>query len=292
MIPSVVLENVLGVLSCVHNEKVEVKNHHPFGSSISKTWMLETSVGDFFLKHHQNKNFPEMFEAEAKGLKFIGETKSFRVPQVIQVGEENIEESYLLLQFIHESPGSEKMFENFGRSMAELHKNTWKAFGLAHSNYIGSLRQTNAPRGDWVPFFIEERLEPMIKLAVESKHLETSLAVRFERIYKKIENMMPVEVPALLHGDLWSGNFIRQGDNVVLIDPAIYFGHREADLAMSRLFGGFDESFYGAYHEVFPLEKGWEERAEVFNLYPLLVHVNLFGDQYVTRFMNVIKKYL
>ena len=113
MIPSVVLENVLGVLSCVHNEKVEVKNHHPFGSSISKTWMLETSVGDFFLKHHQNKNFPEMFEAEAKGLKFIGETKSFRVPQVIQVGEENIEESYLLLQFIHESPGSEKMFENF-----------------------------------------------------------------------------------------------------------------------------------------------------------------------------------
>lgn len=292
MIPSIVLENVLDVLSCVHNEKVEIKNHHPFGSSISKTWMLETSVGDFFLKHHQNKNFPEMFEAEAKGLRLIGETKSFRVPKVIQVGEENIEESYLLLQFIHERPGSEKMFENFGRSMAELHKNTWKAFGLAHSNYIGSLRQTNAPRGDWVPFFIEERIEPMIKLAVESKHLETSLAVRFERIYKKIENMMPVEVPALLHGDLWSGNFIRQGDNVVLIDPAIYFGHREADLAMSRLFGGFDESFYGAYNEAFPLEKGWEERAEVFNLYPLLVHVNLFGDQYVTRFMNVIKKYL
>lgn len=292
MIPSVVLDKVLGVLSSFYGEEVEIKSRRPFGSSISKTWMLETSVGDFFLKHHQNKNFPEMFEAEAKGLRLLGDTQSFRVPQVIQVGEENIEESYLLLEFIHEELGTSKMFENFGRSLAELHKNTWKAFGLAHSNYIGSLRQTNAPRGDWVPFFIEERIEPMIKLAVESRHLETSLAVRFERIYKKIENIIPVEVPALLHGDLWSGNFIRQGDNVALIDPAIYFGHREADLAMSRLFGGFDESFYAAYHEAFPLEKGWEERSEIFNLYPLLVHVNLFGDQYVTRFMNVIKKYL
>jgi fructosamine-3-kinase len=139
-------------------------------------------------------------------------------------------------------------------------------------------------------FFIEERLEKQLKLALSSGKMINSDADLFQRLYSRLD-IIPIEAPSLLHGDLWSGNFMTNADGMpCLIDPAVYFGHREMDLAMTKLFGGFDDEFYEAYNESFPLAAGFEERIDIHNLYPLMVHVNLFGGGYVQQVRGILKK--
>jgi fructosamine-3-kinase len=130
-------------------------------------------------------------------------------------------------------------------------------------------------------------------MGVESGWFSNSELSQFERLYHKLPGLFPKEKPRLVHGDLWSGNYlIDQDSNPVLIDPAAYFGHREVDIAMTRLFGGFDEAFYKSYNEVFPLETGWKDRIDLYNLYPLLIHVNLFGSGYVQQVKRIIAKWV
>jgi protein-ribulosamine 3-kinase len=274
-----VVENLL---SMEFGQNVKIQSFHPYGSSISTSFRIDTNIGSYFIKTNQKSKFPEMYEAEDRGLKVLKKANCFKVPEVFAVGQSG-NNSFILMEFLEEQPRQDKLFENFGRDLANLHKVSWKAYGLAHSNYIGSLRQTNAPRGAWVPFFIEERLQPMLKMAVDAKKLEGSITVRFEKLYKKIEELVPDEPPSLLHGDMWSGNFISLGDQAAIFDPAVYYGNREMDIAMSRLFGGFPEEFYKAYNEEFELKMGWEDRLDLYNLYPILVHVNLFGSDYISR---------
>jgi protein-ribulosamine 3-kinase len=130
-------------------------------------------------------------------------------------------------------------------------------------------------------------------MARDNKRVEAGMAFRFERLFHRLDTLFPTEPPALLHGDLWSGNFLcdTQG-RPVLIDPAVYYGHREMDLAMTRLFGGSDAALYAAYTDEWPLERGWEERVDLCNLYPLLVHVNLFGGSYITQVEAVLRRYV
>ena len=180
-----------------------------------------------------------------------------------------------------------------GQRLASLHRCSSEFFGLDDDNYIGSLRQYNHPNSNWINFFIEQRLEVQVKLAINKwRCCPHGGQKKFESLYAKLPSLIASEKPSLVHGDLWSGNLITDDKGEpCLIDPAVYFGNREADLAMTRLFGGFNDEFYSAYEESFPLPQGSEKRIDLYNLYPLLVHVNLFGGSYVHSVEGILRAF-
>ena len=261
------------------------------GGCINEAARISTSGGTYFVKYNLAEKHPGMFSREARGLQLLAGAKEIRIP--CRYGEGNAgNHSFLLLEFIDSGLQKPDFWLRFGRSLAALHRHTDTRFGLDHDNYMGSLAQSNRQHSDWVSFFTEERLEPQVRLAREKGEIQSQHVKQFERIYSMLGGIIPAESPALLHGDLWSGNFmVDSSGDPCLFDPAVYFGHRESDLAMTRLFGGFAGEFYDHYSESFPLEKGWEKRAELLNLYPLLIHVNLFGGSYASEVKSIIGKY-
>jgi protein-ribulosamine 3-kinase len=157
---------------------------------------------------------------------------------------------------------------------------------------MGSLYQHNTFHNRWINFFIQERLERQVRLARDRGNISSADVSAFERLYKKLEEIFPETKPSLVHGDLWSGNFmINENGLPSLIDPAVYYGHPEVDIAMSTLFGGFADSFYETYNQSNPLEKGWQQRLDYYNLYPLMIHVNLFGESYLRAVRRIIQKF-
>lgn len=269
------------------------------GGSINDAYRLDTNKGPFFVKvnpgSRQGKpadRFPSMFEAEAEGLNRLRAANVIRVPLVLASGEDH-DDSYLLLEHIEGGVKTTGFWEDFGRSMARLHGHTNTGFGLECDNYIGPLKQVNTLHAKWDDFFIHCRLEPQVMMARDKQRIGMGDVLRFERLYAKLPSLFPQEAPALLHGDLWSGNFLCASDgSPVLIDPAVYFGHREMDIAMTKLFGGFEPAFYSTYNVEWPLEHDWEERIDLCNLYPLLVHVNLFGGGYAAQLSAALKRYV
>ncbi len=261
------------------------------GGSINDAYTFDTEAGGFFVKINSASRYPRMFEKEAKGLKLLRETGEVPVPETVLYGEKG-DIAYLVLKRIKSGSRSPRFWENFGRNLARLHRHTHSRFGLDHDNYIGSLEQINDYCDTWPEFFITKRLEVQIKMARNSGKIGTPVLRAFDRFFTKVEEIFPPEQPALVHGDLWSGNFMMGNDGeAVFIDPAVYYGHREMDLGMSLLLGGFDSRFYKAYNEAYPLEPGWEERMDYCNLYPLMVHVNLFGGGYLSSVERILKKF-
>lgn len=262
------------------------------GGSINIAYELQTSGGKYFLKVNHKALYPGMFAAEAAGLKLLTKTNTVKVPVIVLQGDAG-NESFLLLEWVDARRGSVQATQNLGAQLAQMHRNTADQFGLDHDNYIGSLPQSNGKHDKWSDFFIQERLQPMVSLAADKRLLEYADAGNFEKLYTKLPELFDEEEPALLHGDLWSGNYLTTpADEPYLIDPAVYYGHREVDLAMTALFGGFSNEFYIDYNEAFPLAKGWQQRADLWNLYPLLVHLNLFGAGYLGRVRDAVKSYL
>lgn len=261
------------------------------GGSINYSFKIFTSNKVYFLKWNFADKFPGMFEVECKGLQLLHMSNTIAIPEVIGCKKAGIY-SFLILEFVESISPRSISFERMGKEMAMLHKVTTSYFGLGHNNYIGSLSQSNTKHKDWVEFFIVERIEPQLKLAGNKSLLSKQVNKHFEKMFNVLGEIFPVEQPALLHGDLWSGNYL-VGDSgkPYLIDPAVYYGHREMDIAMSKLFGGFDEAFYSTYNSELPMEKGWEKRIDICNLYPLLVHVNLFGEGYVNQVLQIIKRF-
>ena len=261
------------------------------GGCINDAARVQTRQGVYFLKWNQAKRYPGMFESEAKGLALLEQTNTLRVPSVI--GCDKSEDTvFLVLEFIETDVPATDFWKNFGRGLARIHQNTDSRFGLGHDNYIGSLLQFNLQHNSWVQFFAEHRLEVQYELARSNGRAGKELGDGLARLYPRLKDIFPEEPPALLHGDLWNGNFMTGADGqAVIIDPAVYYGHRYMDLGMSLLFGGFSPEFYRHYHDSYPLEKQWEQGAEVANLYPLLVHVNLFGGGYLQKVLNILKKY-
>ncbi len=276
---------------CLGREIDEVNFTFLGGGCINETVKLSCSEGSFFLKWNQNA--PEdMFPKEAAGLALLEHTGKIRVPQVVGHGEAD-GKSYLLLEYLEPGRRRDNYWETFGRNLAQLHQCTAPSFGLNHDNYIGRLPQKNESKKNWCEFFIECRLKPQVGMALYNQLVDARLHQSFEDLYARLPALLPQELPALLHGDLWSGNVHTSPDgHACLIDPAVYFGHREMDLAFTKLFGGFDPIFYHAYHEQFPLHPGWEDRLEIFSLYPLMVHVNLFGLSYMPAVERTLKHYI
>jgi len=247
-----------------------------------------------FVKTHPDAP-RSMYPAEAKGLEWLGEAGALRVPKVLAVSEEDGSGPvFLVLEMISEAPRARDFDETLGRGLAELHRFGAPTFGLDHDNFIGSLPQHNAPCDTWPELYRSRRLEPQLDLAESRGRIGKDLRRRFDDLLDVLEDRVgPEEPPARLHGDLWGGN-LHVGDDgePCLIDPAVYGGHREVDLAMMQLFGGFGRRVFEAYDETWPLADGWQERIPLYQLYPLLVHVNLFGGPYVASVSRTLDRVL
>ena len=257
------------------------------GGCINNGGRLTTHQGEYFIKWNSASKYPRMFSSEASGLKLLASAGCVRVPSVLFEGEQG-EYQFIVMDFVVQRNASSSYWEDLGRGLAALHRVTSPMFGLDHDNYIGSLPQLNKQSDNWIDFYIHRRLEPQLAMLNAS----AGLRKKFETLYKKLPDVFPVEIPALLHGDLWSGNLIKDADGrPCLIDPAVYFGNREMELAFTRLFGGFDQRFYDTYKEVSPLQPGYLERVDVCNLYPLLVHANLFGGHYMLEIDEILAQW-
>lgn len=259
------------------------------GGSINRATKVILREGTFFVKWNHKT---AMFDKEIHGLQLLHNTGAVNVPNVIGLSEID-KYSFLVLSYISPGIKSGIFWENLGLSLAALHRISADFYGLEEHNFIGSLPQSNAQNSDWVQFFIKERLLPLINRAFDRKLLRKVHVQLFDNLYLKLPEILSVEPGSLLHGDLWNGNILAaQTGEAVLIDPAVYFGNREMDLAMTRLFGGFDPLFYDTYLEDFPCSTGLEDRMEVYNLYPLLVHLNLFGEGYLGEIELILKRFV
>ncbi|MCC7391138.1 fructosamine kinase family protein [Candidatus Sumerlaeota bacterium] len=258
------------------------------GGSISSAARIETTHGNFFLKWSPLPG--DAFAREAEGLQAIAAVGVLHTPKIIAVGTD-----HLLLEYIPPSSQKSGFFANFGRSFAEFHRAAHgERYGFAADNYIGSTPQPNGWHDDWIGFFRERRLRHQLNLAARNG-FTGELQLLGARLMDQLDRIIPSddEPPTLLHGDLWSGNFLCDEDGKpVLIDPACYYGHREADLAMTRLFGGFPRDFYDSYEEAWPLRPGHEERMGVYTLYHLLNHANLFGGGYQGQCIQLMRRLL
>lgn len=242
------------------------------------------------MKINKNKD-AAIFELEERGLDLLRKNTSLNVPVVLASGTFQ-EENFLLMEWINTGTQQKDFFKKLGMGIAELHGATRREFGLDHDNYISVLPQSNKNTTLWTDFYINQRLAPQLKLAFDKELVGKDFLLRFDKLATVFSDVFPPEQPALLHGDLWSGNFMSDRSGFpVLIDPAVYYGHREMDLAFSHLFGGFDANFYRAYAEVFPLQAGLRERIPLYQLYPLLVHLNLFGKSYLSSINQILNRY-
>ncbi len=284
MIPSEIKRRIITQLGNALNTTITVNEESSIvGGCINNAIKINTNKGDFFVKWNTNSK-ANMFQSEYNGLKVLKDTNTIRIPNVLC-----FDDDFLILEFIPPSNPNNAFWEVFGQKLALMHKQTHSKFGLDFDNYIGSLCQDNTQNKNWTEFFIQNRLQAQLSIG----NFSGTLLSDFDKLFQKLPNLFPNEKPALLHGDLWSGNFLaKNGDTPMLIDPAIYYGNREMDIAMSKLFGGFNSDFYFAYNESRPLENGWEERIQICNLYPLLVHVNLFGGAYINQVKNILSYYV
>ena len=261
--------------------------------NIPKTGIIHTRLGkEYFLK----SGIPsQSYLCEANGLKELAKTNIIEVAEVISVGED-----YILTQYIAQGNKPNNFFENFGRKFAQLHQFHGQQFGFYEDNFIGMNPQWNIPtaeeKNNWIVFYFNKRLLYQYKLAEKNNYISSSLRANFIKLESKIEQILKTNdqnIPSLLHSDLWAGNFLcNKNGNPVLIDPAVYYGHREADLAITKVFGGFSSSFYDAYIKEYPLEKGWQYRENIYKLYHLLNHLNLFGKSYLAEVEYIVKKYV
>ena len=210
------------------------------GGSVNRAYQLQCGKEHFFLKVNRLDTFPKMFEKEELGLNLLRKSSAIAVPKVLLKGEFE-DQAYLILEFAEASRPIKNYWELFGEGLAQLHQNSALKFGLEYNNYNGSLAQVNDFRSDWISFFIENRLMEQQRQARDKGRLDAQLSDMLEKLYPKLSSIFPEEKPALLHGDLWSGNYLVKGGMPCYMDPAVYYGHREVDLAMTLLFGGFDK---------------------------------------------------
>ena len=261
------------------------------GGDISAAWHLNTEAGGVFIKTGPLSPY-EMFSAEADGLNEIAAANALRVPAVLAMGQAT-DTAVIVLEWLSLERTDRNTERMLGERLAAMHRRTAGRFGWFRDNTIGLTPQRNTETDDWAGFFAEHRLGFQLKCAAEKGYtgeLQEKGARLLERLPALFEQYRPV--PSLLHGDLWGGNWASSGGEPVIFDPAVYYGDRETDLAMTRLFGGFGRAFYAAYENAWPLEAGNRERQHLYQLYHVLNHLNLFGSGYLGRSLSLMSELL
>jgi len=267
------------------------------GGCIHHATTLDTEAGDRFFLKWNPRGSPDMFEAEAEGLTGLRAAAApLKIPEPIAWGGKDDAPAWLLMEYMPRGAAGPEYAGALGRGLARLHESATAgdhsgrgppspAFGWGRDNFIGSLRQTNRPTDSWTMFWRDERLVPQWRLARQRGYLAGAAGAPVEALVERLDEVLGTaagSAPHLLHGDLWSGNvYPGPTGEPVIVDPAVYRGRGEVDLAMTELFGGFPAAFYRAYHEILPPSPGYDSiRRHVYQLYYLLVHVNLFGGAY------------
>lgn len=282
------LDDIAAAISRAIGREFAPSTAEPIGGGcINRTLAVADGGQRFFVKLNDPAR-ADMFAAEAEGLRALRTANAVRVPAPICTG--GGQAAFLVLEYIDfgsEQPASQ---EQLGRGLAALHRCTQPQHGWHRHNTIGTTPQDNTPNGDWVSFWRERRLLPQLRLAAANGHAKT-LMPRAERLLARLADFFGGyrPEPSLLHGDLWSGNYgVDRAGAPVIFDPAVYYGDRETDLAMTELFGGFNARFYAAYREAWPLDPGYTVRRSLYNLYHVLNHLNLFGGGYLAQATRLI----
>jgi fructosamine-3-kinase len=264
------------------------------GGCIANACRIETGGAPLFLKYG-DEAVARTFPGEAAGLEALAAADSpLTVPSVIEtVPPEDDRPGCLVMEWIHSGREGRRFWETFGAGLAALHRHTAEAYGFEQDNFIGQSPQPNAWMDDWPSFFREQRLEPQVELARDQGRWQAEWDPPVQALARRLPDMLPrTPEPSVLHGDLWKGNYmVTAVGDPALIDPATYYGHREADLAMTELFGGYDETFYDAYRSTWGLEPGYDTRRDVYNLYHLINHLNLFGGGYARQVEQILRPF-
>lgn len=278
------------------NEKVSITSTRSLsGGCINNVWQVVLRDGRQVLVKTNRQAPSDLFEREAEGLSALRKGSAIRVPEPIISGcLPNDDGIYLVTEWIERGKSSTSFFERFGEQLASLHRDSHgERFGFDHDNYLGSTPQPNKWRASWIDFFAEQRLRYQLDLATRKGIATGELIQQTEWLIAHLSDWLEAadELPTLIHGDLWSGNYLVDDTGApALIDPAVYYGHREAELAMTYLFGGFQGEFYEAYQRTWPLTTGWEQRLEIYKLYHLLNHLNLFGSSYLGGCLQTLRQ--
>ena len=264
------------------------------GGSINQTQVLELTNGErVFMKHNSNPP-TDFFLAEVKGLRLLAQADNGpRIPKAIAL-QSGSRPTFLIMEYLENSSESKNFSDRLARALAELHRISQDHFGLDHDNFIGSTPQKNDLEKDGIVFFRDQRIEFQRQLARKAGLLPAAIDKKIDSLCENLNRYMDTtgEKPALMHGDLWSGNYFPDSKgNPCIFDPAVYYGLREADIAMTELFGRLPQRFYDAYHEAFPMNPGYPERKDLYNLYHLLNHLNLFGGSYLSSVQQAVNRY-
>jgi len=264
------------------------------GGCIAQTFGIEAGGKRYFVKTGSD-DFAPLFDAEAAGLQLLSSADtSLRIPTVVAQSAPDASESLLVLEWLEAGSMDDRSYAALGRGLAELHRMTSAAFGLERDNYIGSTPQTNRVGESWLEFFVQSRLDVQARLARDGGRWRSTWDAPMRNLRGHLDQILPTSPEvSLVHGDLWSGNVLAlHGGGAALVDPAVYYAHREVDIAMTELFGRFGDAFYEAYEESWPLHRGYDERRTVYNLYHLLNHLNLFGGGYAASVDAALKRYV
>jgi protein-ribulosamine 3-kinase len=293
-LPDPVRASVEAEISALEGRATAIVEVAPLGGGcVSLAARIKAETGLVaFLKWAHDATSSLMFEQEARSLDALRTAGSVRIPVVLGRGD-SADAPWLMLEWLEPGRPSADTWAQLGRALARLHAVRGAGYGWDSDNFIGSLPQQNTWSDDWAVFWRERRLLPQLRLAYNAGYFNTSERRRFEKLLERLDVLLEAargDGPSLLHGDLWSGNVhVLTDGQPALIDPSAYYGHREVDLAMSELFGGFQPDYMRAYSEVWPVEAGYQgARRAVYQLYYLLVHVNMFGASYVPTALSTL----
>lgn len=289
MIQRPLLDELARQISASQHSNFSISDCHPIGGgSINSSYKLSANGQHYFVKTNHAR-FAGMFAAEAEGLSAIVNSQSIRAPKPICYGEYQAS-TYIVMDYLPLASASSHSTSLLGEQLAAMHRTTQQQYGWHIDNTIGSTPQPNTPSDDWGEFFRQQRLTYQFTLA-ERNGYPLSQA---DTLLDHIDDLLTHRPPAsLLHGDLWSGNYGICTDGApVIFDPAVYYGDRETDLAMTELFGGFPACFYSAYWHHYPQEAGYSTRKTLYNLYHIVNHLNLFGGSYYSQAKQMISMLL